>query len=1006
MAHQLRRARFLTDLLRKSFALVLFFVSGACGLLYELVWIRTAGTIIGNTTYAVGTVVAVFMGGLALGARWGGRAADRRRGASLLGLYGVLEGGVAFTALLVPAAFGASEAVFRILWNTVGEIGPLYAALRVLLVAVLLIVPTTLMGATLPVLVRFLSNSASSSARDAGQAYAINTLGGVAGTLAAGFWMIPALGLRATLFVAGGLNLLIALGAILLARGKGGGALPTLPQERPPRRLALAVSAISGLTSLSYEVAWSRSLVLSMGSSVQAMTLILSAFILGLACGSAAAAPLANRRKDPIKALAILQGSVGVAALVLLPFLGDLPLQVARVVASPGRSYGSLLAAEFGLIALMIFIPATILGAVFPFACRLAAGSDEAVGRNVGAVYTWNTVGSILGTAAASFVLVPALGLSATIRLAATLNLILAAVLLYSSGTTRLAAIAPATALLVGWLLPAWNPSVLASGSYLYGRTYAAGARAANLSMGDYVEQHSPPVASYWDAYGLATVHQQGPVTALRVNGKVDASTGPLDSETQILVGHLPILHHPAPRRALVIGLGGGFTLGAVARHPLEHIDCVEISHAVVRASAHFVKATGDPLSDRRRVRLIEGDGRNLVQFSRESYDVIISEPSNLWVSGMANLFTLDFFQAVRRRLSRGGIFCQWLYASGLDVTDFRLVLRTFFTAFPFGSFWEVQPGGDYILLGCETDGPMVYPDFEARIMAPGVREQAVDPSVPGALGMAGHLLTDAAGARALAGAGPVVTDDRLTLEFTAPRSLLQETRVPILELLEPERLKPVEGSHFTGLSEEQLRRIARRREDRRLFAQSVLAYWRGDLDQALGLVEAAGADLGKDRQTLAWRDDVLAGLMVRAAETLADGRIEAALEMFLRVPRASAHWGAAQLEVGRVLLQCGRREAARQAYRGALTYPAAELDATVGLASMAEEEGRWGEAEAYWREAVRLRPDVAGLRLRLSSALLQEGRLADARQACLEALRIEPANPSGKLMLRAIDQR
>src|SRR5436190_7836521 len=407
----------------RGLVLAFFFISGFCGLLYEVVWIRVAGTVIGNTTFAIGTVVGVFMGGLAVGAWWGGRQADRRQGAALLRLYGVLEGGIAVSALLVPLLLAASEPVFHALWNSVGQISALYAALRVLLMGLVLIVPTTLMGATLPVLTRYLSDSSLAAAGEAGRAYAINTFGGVAGTLASGLWLIPTFGLRATVLVAVAVNLAIAGASLLLAKGKSGTLEPVLAAEPPPRRSALVVSALSGFSSLVYEGAWTRSLVLPLGATVYAFTLILTAFILGLAAGSAVSSRLVSRARRPELALAGIQAAIGLAALILLPFLGDLPMRMAPVSEQP---YGSLLFSHARLIALFVFVPSLFIGAVFPLTFRLASGNDRAVGRSVAAVYSWNTLGSIAGSLAASFLLVPFLGLAPSIRIAATVNLAIA----------------------------------------------------------------------------------------------------------------------------------------------------------------------------------------------------------------------------------------------------------------------------------------------------------------------------------------------------------------------------------------------------------------------------------------------------------------------------------------------------------------------------------------------------------------------------------------------------
>src|SRR5258706_9603289 len=364
--------------------LAFFFVSGLCGLLYEVVWIRAAGTVLGNTTHAVGTVVGVFMGGLALGGWWGGRQADRRTGATLLSLYALLEGGVALAAVAVPLLLTLSEPLFRLLWNGLAGAPLVYGALRTLLVGLLLLFPTTLMGATLPVLARYLSTSIDSAGREAGRAYAINTMGGVLGTLAAGFWLVPDLGLRATTLVAAVLNLLIAGAAWKLSRGQPGERLHAPPVEAPPPPLPLIVAALSGLASLLYEIAWTRSLVLALGSTVHAFTLILPAFILGLALGSAAAALLLPRLRHFAVALGVVQIAVGVFAIALLPALGDLPLRVEPLTQSMHQDYSSMLWTQAGFAAIFVLLPTLFMGAVFPIAIRWASGAGRSVGRSVG----------------------------------------------------------------------------------------------------------------------------------------------------------------------------------------------------------------------------------------------------------------------------------------------------------------------------------------------------------------------------------------------------------------------------------------------------------------------------------------------------------------------------------------------------------------------------------------------------------------------------------------------
>jgi spermidine synthase len=870
----------------RGIVLAFFLLSGVSGLLYEMVWIRSAGTVIGNTTYAVGTVVGVYMGGLALGAWFGGRLADRRSGGALLRLYGAVECGVAASALAVPRLLQGSGPLFRVLWQMLGEVAPVYATLRVLLVAVILLVPTSLMGATLPILARFLSTSASDAARATGGAYALNSLGGVLGTLLAGFWLVPDLGLRATTLLAAALNLAIGAASVLLGRGREGGLPPEEEAGPPPPRLPLVISALSGFTALAYEVAWTRSLVLTLGATVTAFTLILAAFILGLALGSALSAWGVPRLTRLPRALGLLELAVGAIAIVLLPFLGDLPLRFAPHVGGLRADPPALLRAEFGLAALFVLVPAGLLGAVFPVAIRMALPSDRSLGRSVAAVYSWNTAGSIAGTLVATFLSVPVLGLSATIRLAATVNFAAAAWLLRPRALLAL----PLLATLGAWLLPAWNPQVLASGAFLVGPSNVSAARRKSLDLGAYLAQDTELVASYWDAYGLVTVHRhrEDGTLSLRVNGKQDASSGTADRIDMMFVGHLPLLHHPRPRRALLIGLGAGVTLSAMQKHPLDQLDCVELSTAVVQGARHFREVTGDLFRDP-RTRLTTGDGRNAIAFGREPYDVIVSQPSHLWISGMATLFTRDFFEEASHRLSPDGIFGQWVHARWLSAGNFREVVRTFFEVFPHGSLWEVFPGSDYVLLGSRDPIRRTVAELGERIARLHALEEYVGPD-RGA-GLVGHLVADAEIARRACRDAPLITDDRCTIEYTAPRWLGHETRPEFLDWLDPLRDGAVERELYPdadGL-------VARKRQARRYLARAVRLYCEGGHQKAFHTLESVRNDLFLDPRTLYFIDQMSSDVLLFAADRIERGDVRAAATMLGLIPPESRHRAEAQ---------------------------------------------------------------------------------------------------------------
>jgi spermidine synthase len=960
----------------RALVLAFFFISGLCGLLYEVVWIRVAGTVIGNTTFALGTVVGVFMGGLALGAWAGGRAADRRSGAALLRLYGLLEAGIALSAAAVPFLIAGSEPLFRILWNAVGDVGAVYAALRVLLVGLVLIVPTTLMGATLPVLTRYFS--------DSGQAYAINTLGGVAGALASGLWLIPSIGLRATTLVAVGLNLAIAAAALALARGKSGTVEPSLSQEPPPDRRVLAVSALSGFASLIYEVAWTRSLVLSLGSTVYAFTLILTAFILGLAVGSGIASRLVHRVKQPETVLAVIQALIGVAAIALLPVLGDLPLGTVD-------EHRDMLRRTALLVALVVFVPTVLIGAVFPFTFRMASGSERSVGRSVAAVYTWNTIGSIAGSFAASFALVPFLGLASALRIAVTVNLGLAALLL----RRRLVAAVPAALAVAAWLMPSWDDRVLASGAYLYGAQYAAAAKALHLDLRTYLTRESTIEARYWDAYGLTSVHRnEEGLLSIRVNGKADASTGPADMETQRMLGHLGMLHHPDPKRALVIGLGSGVTLGAAARHPVKRLDCVEISSAGVLAAGHFASVNEGVLQDP-RVKLVVGDGRNAVQFAREPYDVIISQPSNLWISGMSTLFTREFFAMASQRLTPGGVFCQWIQAYRMPVDDFRSLLRTFFDVFPEGSLWEIFPGQDYLLLGSTSPIRIPYAQLDAR-MPPSLRNH-----VDGAAGLLGHVVAPAADVRRAAASAPLLTDDLSAIEYTSSRAMFRFLQSGTLAWVADLRRAPVDAAMWPGMDAVAVERV---RDYRRRIA-TVIAYEaeRHSARQVLEKLAGVAGGLGDDSITRYHFERVVYRARLDARFHRAAGNFDEALRSLAAVPKASNHYADALFERSLAATAAGKAKEAERCVREILAEHPGSFGAVCLRAQAAEGSKRPEDAVELWKQATVLRPDSDFAFAHLGSALVRAGQTGEARQACLKSLELNPENPVARQLLERI---
>jgi spermidine synthase len=502
---------------------------------------------------------------------------------------------------------------------------------------------------------------------------------------------------------------------------------------------------------------------------------MLVAFLVGIAIGSALwARGAAGSVPGPGTLAAILVG-IAASALVMIPTFDRFPGLVAYAF-SLSSDADFILGVELVLSVALMLGPTLLIGAAFPCALGLVARDTGRVGRDVGGLYAANTAGAIVGAAAAGLLLVPRLGAQNAVKGAALLQLLAAGVVVASvlpSWTVwrRAVALGLAAVIVVGAAaIPRWNRSVIASGAAVYGMAYGRLIDKVSLA-----ELTRPQQLLFYEEGPTATVTvHQGSYRFLRANGKTEASSGP-DMHTQLLLGHLPMLLHPDPRRVLVVGLGSGITAGAVARYPVERIDVVEIEPAMTRAAQFFRRENRDVLADPRVVVTI-ADARNFLLTRDDRFDVIISEPSNPWVGGVATLFTSEFYALAASRLNRDGVMVQWVQSYALAPADLQMITRTFRTAFPGTELWAPVPG-DYLLLGRAPGTPFPFERVAARwVERAEVREdlRRVFLTAPAAL-LSDFVLGPADTARYAEGAR-VNTDDRLPLEFSAPRSLHRET--------------------------------------------------------------------------------------------------------------------------------------------------------------------------------------------------------------------------------------
>jgi spermidine synthase len=788
---------------------VFYAASGAAALVYEVTWTRLLTLQVGHTVSAIGIVLAALMGGLAIGAFLAGRfpVAPARR----LQAYAALEIVVALIAIAQPAILNHLLPV--IAWAYADGDAPVrFGLVRVTLSLALLAAPAAAMGATFPIAASWFVDAYVSmkapgitrSAADAGVLYAANTAGAAAGAIGAGFWLLPAVGLRATTWVGVALNGAAALGALWLARrdaiGTGARAPSQTGHDRnakaaPPRRrqaavvmpvarpaLACAAAALSGFSALVYEVAFTRLLAAVIGPTTYAFATMAASFITGIALGSAVGTRLSRRVSQPALWLAAALTLTAVSASLVASFAASrLPLVVASEVAAGNASFQSVVLRQAFVVASLMLPMTFALGVAFPLALTMASFGTASVGRDTSRVYVANTLGAIAGALAAGFFLVPRFGLHGTfvgvIRLGTIAGVMIAAAVLAprTGGTVRrLAVIGGMTigggllALLVD--VPHWDRNLLSSGAYKYAPYIHAGDEAdfeASLRAGR-LEYYKEGAAA------TVSVRRLGGTLALAIDGKIDASNAG-DMLTQRLLGVLPVLLHADPQDLCVIGLGSGVTVAsALATGLVHHADVVEISPEVVEASAFFSKENGGVLRTP-GVHLIVGDGRSHLQQTKRRYDVIVSEPSNPWMAGVAALFTREFFAAARARLTHDGVICQWAHTYDMSDGDLRSIVRTFGSVFPESTMWRVGDG-DLLLIG--TTGANIegrLPNIVERSRREAIAGVLADVAVERAAAPFQLLSLFAGGPAEIARYGdgaPIQADDRMALEFTAPRSI------------------------------------------------------------------------------------------------------------------------------------------------------------------------------------------------------------------------------------------
>ncbi len=771
---------------------LLFFFSGAAALVYEVAWVRSLSLLFGGSHLAVTTVLSVFMAGLALGSYLIGKRVDALR--KPLKLYGLLEIGIAVFAVAFVLLMYLYPVLYVPLARAAEDNSVYLSSIRVLFAVVAMIVPTTLMGGTLPVLSRFVSMRSGGLGGHLSFLYGFNTLGAVVGTLAAGFVLLPNFSLSVTVRVAIATNIFIGMMSLFLQKraaspvwdgeggrdGQGEGSEKPLPHVK----LVLWGIGISGFCALGYEVLWTRVLSMVIGASVYGFTIMLVAFLTGIALGSKAfglflkMVPTACR--GPLRSAVLfgcVQVVIGLAALTVTYFLRDLPAHSIRIENALFRTgvgqFEVRQGANFLVAFSHMFLPAFFMGFAFPLAGKIRAEDGKSAGGAVGEVLAYNTLGAISGAAISGFALIYLFGIERSLQLLTLVNvgaglLIASSSLGYRSIRWGVAgATAAAIAMIAAhpglWRM--WDPKYFA----IY-RLNTREAFATPFNMKDAMENTDVLYYAEGAQATVSSIKVRGGYQAFITNGRIEASSHKEGIQCQYTLGHLPMLLNRRPRKVFVLGTGSGMTLGATSAHPgVEEIVLAEIEPKVIGVARTFSKYNHNVL-DNPKLKIVFNDGRNYLMTTKEKFDVITADPIHPWFSGAGYLYTTEYFRLAAERLRPGGVVCQWLPIYELSVEDLKCVVRTFTENFKYTLLWLTR--NDAELLG--SNDPIVIDEgeLERRIAVPGVMEDLKKVHMGSADDFLGYFVMGTEGMKAFGEGGVLNTDDNLHLEFSAPLSL------------------------------------------------------------------------------------------------------------------------------------------------------------------------------------------------------------------------------------------
>ncbi len=711
---------------------VCFFISGGVALVYQTLWVRMLTIVFGNTSYAVSTVLCAFMAGLGLGSWYFGKKIDDHPRKSLL-LYGALEIGIALSALALPYALGATDAIHTLLYKHLVGSNAALALVRFALAFVILIIPTTLMGGTLPVVVRFFVRRLEKLGSGVGTLYFANTFGAVVGCFLTGFYLIGILGVSRTMTwnICANLSIgLIALALYSFLDRVSSAELTTVAADSPEvdikssgmeekklhrtLRIVLWCAALAGMASLAYEVFWTRVLVFYMNNSVYAFSSMLTTLLLGIAVGGYLFGKIADRQKNLWVWLAGFELVIGLWAIFAFPVFDAVFHRLGSLSRLfEANFWGVPVYVTMAKSAMLMLVPTLLMGAAFPLLSKLYARNMKRLGGSIGNIYSKNTLGSMAGAFAAGFVLIPLFGIQKGVIVVAAVNIGLALAAVWMSGVSVVR-----RNVLVASIAAAALLSVVIAPKEIFFRRQDE--RWSKLLF--YEEDNTATVKVY---------ELPDEKKSISINGYEVAGARVSLHEIQKALGHYPVLLHADPKTVLIVGFGAGGTSWAISQYGLDRIDLVEIVPAVLKAASYLDEVNHGVLNAPNFHAIID-DGRNYVHATEKTYDVITVDSIDPKHAGNGNLYAVEFYEDCLSKLNPGGIMAEWIPYHLLSERELKIILKSFAHVFPDCQLWFTPLYNYFILVGSPDEIVIDYARLVEDLSNPKVAEDLREIGMPG----------------------------------------------------------------------------------------------------------------------------------------------------------------------------------------------------------------------------------------------------------------------------------